>query len=98
MRKSRNVATPATAATLIVPLRLSSPGLTPIAIVTVSVNVRTGFRNASRTVTSTAGVIGAPATVESGCTLKLNCVGVAAVTAKRSLVAAVSPLAVAASR
>ena len=69
MLRSLNVATPASAATVSVPLKLPPPGLAPIASVTSPVKVFTGFPSASRAVTCTAGVIGAPATVEAGSTV-----------------------------
>src|SRR2546422_6368820 len=61
MLRSLKVATPATAATVVVPEREPPPGLCSIATVTLPVNVSTAFPSASRATTGTAGVMVAPA-------------------------------------
>jgi hypothetical protein len=61
-----NVATPATAATDSVPLKVAPPGLLPNATVTVPVNAAV-LPRASCAVTWIAGVIGSPATTALGC-------------------------------
>src|ERR1041385_4011650 len=72
MLKFPNVATPFTAATVVVPDNVPPPGLAPSATVTVPVNPVAGFPCASRAVTCTAGVIGAPAGVVDGCTVNTS--------------------------
>src|SRR5207244_10072974 len=61
------LATPFTAATVVVPPSVLPPGLLPNATVTFPVNPGTGFPAGSRAVTWTAGLIAAPATVVRGC-------------------------------
>src|SRR2546428_7910911 len=70
--KSTNVATPFTAATGVVPLRIAPPGFVPSAIVTLPVKLGTGFPAASSAVTCTAGLIAAPASVVDGWTVKAS--------------------------
>src|SRR5437016_4605317 len=65
-----NVATPLTAATVVVPARAPLAGLVPIASVMLVVAVVTMLPWASWTVTCTAGVFTAPATALLGCTVK----------------------------
>src|SRR5512142_280873 len=55
MLRLLNVATPATAATLVVPESVPPPGFAAIAIVTVLVNVVTVLPTESRAATCTAG-------------------------------------------
>src|SRR3989304_2936490 len=86
-----NAATPATAATVTVPLKVPPPGLAPIASVTLSGYVFTGFPSVSRAVTCTAGVIGAPASVESGWRVKSSWAGAPELMAKAALVAPGGP-------
>src|SRR2546430_1114040 len=66
------VATPLTAATVVVPKRVPLAGLVPIATAMLVVAVVTVLPWASWTVTCTAGVIAAPATVLVGCTVKTS--------------------------
>src|SRR5439155_593061 len=66
------VATPLTAATVVVPVRAPLAGLVPIATVMLVVAVVTVLPWASWTVTCTAGVIAAPAAVLLGCTVKTS--------------------------
>src|SRR5207247_1691200 len=61
MLRSLKVATPATAATVVVPEREPPPGLCSIATVTLPVNVSTAFPSASRATTGTGGAMVAPA-------------------------------------
>src|SRR5438094_10547722 len=61
MLRSLKVATPATAATVVVPEREPPPGLCSIATVTLPVNVSTAFPSASRATTGTGGAMIAPA-------------------------------------
>jgi len=61
-----NVATPFTAATLVVPDSVPPLGLVPIATVTLPVKLVTAFPPASCAVTFTAGVIGASGTALLG--------------------------------
>src|SRR5207302_431875 len=68
--KVENVATPLTAATVVVPARVPLAGLVPIANVMLAVAVVTVLPWASWTATCTAGVFTAPATALLGCTVK----------------------------
>src|SRR2546429_2696778 len=65
-----NVATPATAATVVVPERVPLPGFAPSATVTLLVKPVAVFPCPSSAVTCIAGVIAAPATVVLDCTLQ----------------------------
>src|SRR4051794_27272810 len=67
MERLENVATPATADTVVVPDSVPLPGLVPIATVTLAVELVTVLPNASCTATCTAGLIAAPAVVLVGC-------------------------------
>src|SRR5262249_44788749 len=67
MVRVEKVATPATAATLVVPPSVPPPGLVPMAMATVAVEVVTVFPNASCTSTATAGEMAAPTAVLLGC-------------------------------
>src|SRR2546430_16111508 len=66
------VATPFTAAAVLVPARVPLPGLVPIATVMLVVAVVTVLPWASWTATCTAGVIAAPTAVLLGCTAKAS--------------------------
>src|SRR5437773_7602443 len=70
MLRLEKVATPLTAATVVVPARVPFAGLVPIASVMVVVAVVTVLPWASWTATCTAGVIAAPAAALLGCTVK----------------------------
>src|SRR2546421_32433 len=72
MLRFANVSTPLTAATVVVPARVPLAGLVPIATVMLVVAAVTVLPWASWTVTCTAGVIAAPATVLLGCTVKTS--------------------------
>src|SRR6266516_1237429 len=66
------VATPLTAATVVVPARVPLAGLVPIATVMLVVAVVTLLPWASWTATCTAGVFAAPAAALLGCTVKTS--------------------------
>ena len=89
--RSLKVATPFTAATVVVPPRVLPPGLLPNPIVTSPVNVGTGLPAGSSAVTCTAGAITWPATVFVGCCVKTSCVALPGVTSKALLVIGPSP-------
>src|SRR6266566_4025460 len=89
-----NVATPALAATVAVPVSVPLPGFVPIASVTFPVNSVAVLLLASSAVTCTAGVIAAPADVVLGCTENTSCVAVPAVILNAVLVALPAPVAV----
>src|SRR5438034_353326 len=72
MDRLENVATPATAATVVVPDSVPPPGLVPIATVMLAVEPVTVLLNASCTVTCTAGLIATPAVALLGCTVKAS--------------------------
>src|SRR5205809_727995 len=88
------VATPATAATVFVPDKVPVLGFVPIATVMFPVNPLAVLPLASWAVTSTAGVIAAPAVVVLGCTLNTNCVAPPAVILNAALVVLPAPVAV----
>src|SRR6266480_4863155 len=89
------VATPLTAATVVVPARVPLAGLVPMATVMLVVAVVTVLPWASWTVTCTAGVIAAPAAVLLGCTAKTSFAAAPALMLNALLVALVRPVAVA---
>src|SRR5262245_50075350 len=72
MERLENVATPPTAATVVVPDSVPPPGLKPMATVMLAVELVTVFPNVSCTATCTAGLIAAPAVVLVGCTVKAS--------------------------
>src|SRR3989441_8989974 len=84
--KSTNVATPFTAATVVVPPSVLPPGLLPSATVTLPVKLGTGFPAGSSAVICTAGLIAAPATVFDGCTVNASRVAVPGVISNAVLV------------
>src|SRR5205814_1504895 len=94
MLSPANVATPATAATVFVPDKVPVLGFVPIATVMFPVNPLAVLPLASWAVTSTAGVIAAPAVVVLGCTLNTSCVAVPAVILNAVLVVLPAPVAV----
>src|SRR5438093_5332884 len=91
MLKLENVATPLTAATLIVPDSVALPGFAPSATVTVPVKSVATLPWASRAVTCTAGVSAAPAAPFGGCTVNASCVAAPAVTVTTAVWVAVIP-------
>src|SRR5436309_10490853 len=72
MLRFAKLATPLTAATVVVPARVPLPGLVPIATVMLVVAVVTVLPWASWTVTCTAGVFIAPAAALLGCTVNTS--------------------------
>src|SRR5512140_588389 len=80
MERLENVATPATAATVVVPDNVPPPGLAPIATVTFAVELVTVFPNASCTATCTAGLMALPAVALVGCTMNATLSGAAGTT------------------
>src|SRR5205807_845356 len=87
-------ATPATAATVLVPDRVPVLGFVPIATVMFPVNPLAVLPPASWAVTSTAGVIAVAAVVVLGCTENTSCVAVPAVILNTVLVVLPAPVAV----
>src|SRR5439155_168283 len=65
-KHKRKLATPFTAATVVVPPSVLLPGLLPSATATLPVKVGTGFPAGSSAVTRTAGLIATPATALDG--------------------------------
>jgi len=86
MLNPEKVATPATAATVLVPDKVPVLGFVPIATVMFPVNPVAVLPLASWAVTWTAGVIAAPATVFVGWTLKRSAVAVPGVMLNAELV------------
>src|SRR2546422_45125 len=97
MLKPEKVATPATAATVLVPDKVPLLGFVPIATVMFPVNPVAVLPLASWAVTSTAGVIAVPAVAVLGCTLNTSCVAVPAVILNAVLVPVTGPGALAVS-
>src|SRR3989442_109609 len=91
MLSPAKVATPATAATVLVPDKVPALGFVPIATVMFPVNPVAVLPLASWAVTSTAGVIAAPAVVVLGRTENTNCVAVPAVILNAVLVPVTGP-------
>src|SRR2546425_232684 len=94
MLSVENVATPALAATVAVPESVPPPGLVPIATLMFPENPVAVLPLASCAVTSTPGVIGAPATVFVGWTLNTSAAAVPGVMSNAALVALPAPVAV----
>src|SRR2546430_11131884 len=86
MLSPAKVATPATAATVLVPDKVPALGFVPIATVMFPVNPVAVLPPASWAVTSTAGVIAAPSVEVLGCTENTSCVAVPAVMLNAALV------------
>ena len=95
IERALKVATPLTALTVLVPLRVPPPGFVPMATVIEAVLPVTTLPFASSTSKVTAGLIETPATVFVGCWPNTSCVAVPAVILKAPLVAEVRPLLVA---
>src|SRR3954471_8452043 len=72
MESVENVATPATADTVVMPDSVPPPGLAPSATVTLAVEVVTVLLNVSCTVTCTGGAIATPATALAGWVVNAN--------------------------
>src|SRR6185295_20060590 len=79
MDRLENVATPPTAAMVVVPESAPPPGLVPIATVTLAVELVTVLLNASCTVTCTDGAMAAPATAFAGWTVNASLAAAAGV-------------------
>src|SRR5438046_1196303 len=94
MLNPEKVATPATAATVLVPDKVPLLGFVPIATVMFPVNPAAVLPFPSWAVIWTAGVIAAPATVLVGSTLKTSAVAVPAVMLNAVLVVLPAPVAV----
>src|SRR2546427_210566 len=97
MLRFENVATPFTAATLVVPERVPPPGLVPIATVTVPVKAVVECSGAPRELAWSAGEMVAAVVVFDGCPVKASPLAAAGVMLKLALVAPVRPLAAAVS-
>src|SRR6266852_1366080 len=99
MLNVEKVATPLTAATVVVPARVAPLVPVPAAIATVTVPTKVGTKlpKASCALTCTAGVIVAAAGVVVGCTVNVSMLAAAGVLLNAVLVTAGSPLAVAVS-
>jgi hypothetical protein len=93
IERSEKVATPFTAATVFVPLKVPEEGFVSIASVTDAEEEVTRLPFASRTSTLTAGVIAEPAVVFEGWTLKATLFAAPAEMLKELLVSPVNPLA-----
>src|SRR5206468_2975217 len=91
MLNPEKVATPATAATVLVPDKVPVLGFVPIARAVVRLDGDDGLPLPSWAVIWTAGVIAAPATVLVGSTLKTRAVAVAAVMLNAALVVLPAP-------
>src|SRR3989442_12629912 len=93
MLRLANVATPLTAATVVVPANAPLPGLLPSATVTVPLKLGSVFPRASCAVTCTAGVMATAAVALLGCTVNTSRVVPPAVTVNPALVAPLTPVA-----
>src|SRR6185295_12602276 len=85
MERLENVATPLTAATVVVPESAPPPGLVPIATVMLAVELVTVLLNASCTVTCTAGAIATPAIALDGWTVNATLAAAAGLTLNAEL-------------
>ena len=92
-----NVATPATAAIVVVPARVAPPGFEPSATLTFPVKLVAVLPSASCATTRTAGVITDPAVALVGCTVNTSWLPAPAATSNAALVAPLTPVALAAS-
>src|SRR5437763_16932757 len=92
MLRFAKLATPLTAATVVVPARVPLAGLVPIASVMLVVAVVTVLPWASWTATCIAGVIAAPAAAVLGCTVKTSFAAAPALMLNALLAAPVRPL------
>src|SRR5437867_2019 len=97
MLRFAKVATPLTAATVVVPARVPLAGLVPMASVMLVVAVVTGLPWASWTATCMAGEFAAPAAALLGCTVKTSFAAAPTPMLNALLVAPVRPVAVAVS-
>src|SRR5437868_3615539 len=90
MDRVEKVATPPTAATVVVPESVPPPGLVPMATVMLAEELVTVLPNASCTATCTAGEMAAPAVALVGCTMNATFSGAAGEMLKAAEVAGVS--------
>src|SRR5881394_3452250 len=90
MDRLENVATPLTAATVVVPDSVPLPGLVPMATVMLALELVTVLLNASCTVTCTAGVMEAPAISFAGWAVNASLVAAAGLMLNADEVAPVS--------
>src|SRR5438477_415171 len=97
MLSVENDATPATAATVVVPASVPLPGFAAIATVTLAPNAVAVFPSASCAVTWTVGLIAVPAVVGLGDTLNTSSVALPAAMLNDTLVTPVGPVAAAVS-
>ena len=97
MLRVENVATPFTAATVVVPESVPPPGLLAIATATFPANAMAVLPCPSSAVTWTAGVNTAPDVALDGCAVNTSCAAAPAVMLKAALGLPVRPLALAAS-
>jgi hypothetical protein len=95
MLRFANDATPFTGVTVVVPDKVPAAGLAAMATVTPPVKPVAVFPNPSRAVTSTAGMIVAPATVVVGCVVMKSAVAAAGVTVTAAVCVIATPLTVA---
>src|SRR5437667_289830 len=91
MDRVEKVATPATAATVVVPESAPPPGLVPVATVMLAVELVAVLLNASCTVTRTAGAIATPATAFDGWTVNASLVAAAGLMLNAEEVVPVNP-------
>src|SRR5262245_43892011 len=77
MDRVENVATPPTAATVVVPDSVPPPGLVPIGTVMLALELVNVLSNASWTATCTAGLIATPPVAPPGSTVKASLVAAA---------------------
>src|SRR5438046_1494339 len=91
MLRFGNVATPETAAAVVVPDSVPPPALEPSVTLTLPAKPVATLPSASCAVTCTAGVIAAPAVALVGCTLKTSALGAPAVTLNAALVPPLTP-------
>src|SRR5439155_20136458 len=82
MERLEKVATPAEAATVVMPDSVPPPGLVPIATVMLAVEPVTVLSKASRTVTRTAGARATPAVLLDGWTVNASRAAAAGVMVK----------------
>src|SRR5512144_1563627 len=89
MERLENVATPADAATVVVPDSVPPPGLAPMATVMLALDPVTVLPNASCTATRTAGESATPAVASVGWVMKASCAAAATEMLKAELPAPV---------
>src|SRR5258706_10139800 len=90
MERLEKLATPALAATVVVPESVPLPGLVPMAMVMLALELVTVFPEGSCTVTCTEGAMATPAVALVGWTVNANFDAAAGLMLKAALVAPVS--------